>query len=361
MEHNVVYGAGIYGELFCEELEKNGIKIDFVIDQYSSKTNIFNKEIKRLADVTLDNTNVYISITSPVVEINVIKTLGNIGCKSIFSFIDTLEKYPNLIRNCVELTKTWYCENTNFMINEEKIEQLRELLCDKKSLELLERISKFRATLSPKYYPTPDLEPQYFPSDIDLFSHLEEIRFVDGGAFIGDTIESSIIELQKQNKNIDYIASFEPDSENIQKLSKEVSKQKEKYTETNFFIFPCGLWSSNKILTFSNNSNSNSSIVNNIGENKTQIMAIALDEILIGANPNYIKMDIEGAEKEAILGMKDIIKKDSPVLAICLYHKPQDLWELPLLIYEINKDYKMYLRIYGSMGLELVLYCVPKR
>lgn len=58
--------------------------------------------------------------------------------------------------------------------------------------------------------------------------------------------------------------------------------------------------------------------------------------------------------------MKEIIKKDSPTLAICLYHKPYDLWDLPLLINDINPNYNMYLRIYGSMGLELVLYCVPK-
>ena len=71
-------------------------------------------------------------------------------------------------------------------------------------------------------------------------------------------------------------------------------------------------------------------------------------------------MDIEGSEKEAILGAKSLISEYSPVLAICLYHKPQDIWELPLLINDINSNYNMYLRIYGSMGLELVLYCVPK-
>ena len=73
-----------------------------------------------------------------------------------------------------------------------------------------------------------------------------------------------------------------------------------------------------------------------------------------------VKMDIEGAEAEAIIGATELIKTSSPVLAICLYHKPKDLWELPLLINEINPNYDMYLRLYGSMGLELVLYCVPK-
>ncbi len=125
-------------------------------------------------------------------------------------------------------------------------------------------------------------------------------------------------------------------------------------------VYPCGIWSSNSILSFSNNSQSSSSLVRDVSEDKIQIMTVSLDDTLIGLNPNYIKLDIEGAERDAILGMKKIIQEQSPSLAICLYHKPQDLWELPLLINEINPNYDMYLRIYGSMGLETVLYCVPR-
>ncbi|HPE80842.1 MAG TPA: hypothetical protein PKZ35_12640 [Gammaproteobacteria bacterium] len=49
-----------------------------------------------------------------------------------------------------------------------------------------------------------------------------------------------------------------------------------------------------------------------------------------------------------------------PLLAICVYHKPEDLWELPLLISEINPNYDMHLRVHSHMGLSTVLYCVPR-
>jgi len=65
-------------------------------------------------------------------------------------------------------------------------------------------------------------------------------------------------------------------------------------------------------------------------------------------------------ELEAIKGAKEIISEQSPILAICLYHKPSHLWEIPLLINEINPNYDMYIRVYGHLGLETVLYCVPK-
>lgn len=358
---NVVYGAGVYGELFCKELEINGVSIDCIIDQYTSKKELCNKPIKRLSEIDLQDSNIYISITSPVVEKKVYEQLQNLTNKKVFSFIDTLTIYPFVIEKCLILSNCWYRKEKSKMLDYEKLSLFKTLLKDKKSLELLERIIKFRETLDSKYYLTPDLEPQYFPSDINLFEKIDAIRFVDGGAYTGDTLESSLMEFKKLNKKIDYIISFEPDTSNIKKLNSEILKQKENSKDIKFLVYPCGLWSSNEILSFSNNNQANSSLVNNTSENKIQIMTVALDDTLIGSNPNYIKLDIEGAEKEAILGMKEIIKKYTPTLAVCLYHKPHDLWDLPLLINEINPHYDMHLRIYGSMGLELVLYCVPKK
>ncbi len=60
---------------------------------------------------------------------------------------------------------------------------------------------------------------------------------------------------------------------------------------------------------------------------------------------DFIKMDIEGSEYKAILGAKETIKKFKPKLAICVYHHPKDLYEIPLLIKNINPEYKIYFRI----------------
>ena len=69
-------------------------------------------------------------------------------------------------------------------------------------------------------------------------------------------------------------------------------------------------------------------------------------------------MDIEGAEYQAILGAKKIIDKYKPKLAICVYHKPEDIWELPWLIHKINQEYKFYLRHYSFGDVETVLYAL---
>ena len=72
----------------------------------------------------------------------------------------------------------------------------------------------------------------------------------------------------------------------------------------------------------------------------------------------HIKMDIEGAEKRALRGAVEIIRRDKPMLAICVYHKNDDLLEIPKLIKEIVPDYKFYLRHHNVAGTETVLYAI---
>lgn len=71
-----------------------------------------------------------------------------------------------------------------------------------------------------------------------------------------------------------------------------------------------------------------------------------------------IKMDIEGAEQEALLGAKRIISEYQPKLAICIYHRIEDLWEIPLLIKELNPEYHLYIRNYEDRLDEIVCYAV---
>ena len=72
----------------------------------------------------------------------------------------------------------------------------------------------------------------------------------------------------------------------------------------------------------------------------------------------FIKMDIEGAELKALKGAKNIILRDKPKLAISIYHKPEDIVEIPLFIKELVPEYKLYIRHYSNDSIETVLYAV---
>lgn len=69
-------------------------------------------------------------------------------------------------------------------------------------------------------------------------------------------------------------------------------------------------------------------------------------------------MDIEGAEMEALKGAENILKRDKPKLAICLYHKREDMWEIPYLIKSIKPEYKFFIRHYSNYEGETVLYAI---
>jgi hypothetical protein len=70
----------------------------------------------------------------------------------------------------------------------------------------------------------------------------------------------------------------------------------------------------------------------------------------------FIKMDIEGSEMDALYGAKETIIRNKPKLAICIYHKPEHLYQIPLLIHEWVPEYKLYIRHHSHYDSETVLY-----
>ena len=117
-----------------------------------------------------------------------------------------------------------------------------------------------------------------------------------------------------------------------------------------------GVWSKKEKLYFDAVGTCSSHISEKEGD--YVIETAALDEIIFDKRPTYIKMDIEGAEQEALKGCRKIIQTYKPKLAICIYHKPEDLYEIPIMIKEINPEYKLYVRQYANAWFDTVLYAV---
>ena len=86
------------------------------------------------------------------------------------------------------------------------------------------------------------------------------------------------------------------------------------------------------------------------------VQAVSLDDALSGFRPTLIKMDIEGAEYDALLGARETIHRYRPGLAVCVYHQPQHLWQIPLLIQSWSLGYRFWLRPHAHNGFDLVLY-----
>lgn len=187
----------------------------------------------------------------------------------------------------------------------------------------------------------------YFP--LELCPLTDHEVFVDCGAYDGDSIRSF---LDQPKKSFQRIYSFEPDPANFGKLEKEVSLRPERESIT---LQRAAVGAHTGTVTFSGDGNEASSV----GKGDMVVNSVALDEALSETQPTYIKLDIEGAELDALNGARKIIQQYSPVLAICTYHLQDHLWKIPLLIQSINPSYSFFLHPHLVEGWDLVCYAIP--
>lgn len=189
------------------------------------------------------------------------------------------------------------------------------------------------------------LEMQYF--DNEIIKYVPNEVFVDCGCLNLSTSEQFI---KNCSTNIEKIFAFEPDAhnyENCRNRSEQINQEIE--------VLPYGVYSDDKRISFLNVAGGTSRICDN---SEDVIDVRKLDTILLNENVTFIKMDIEGAELDALKGAKAIIQKNKPKLAISIYHKPEDIIEIPLLLHEILPEYKFYIRHYSIYSVETVLYAI---
>lgn len=347
MPKTAIYGAGAFGSIFLQALNK---EVDFFIDDFLQEKEYQNLPIKKTYELEKE-TRIFISVLQHSQEIYV--RLQSEGFTHIFNFSDSILYIPFILQKIAQTNYLWLVKNTQDMINQEKLAEVKNLLYDEKSRQLLQQMIHLRKTLDTKYYIKPE-GTEYFPQDVPILNNLKSINFIDCGAYIGDTIE----ELVKQTDKINSTLSFEPDANNLSKLQEQLEKLKKQSPLSNFFIYPAGVYSSNSVQKFANNGIDSSASFD--ASSDIEVPVVTLDTVILNTSPNFIKMDIEGAEREALIGATKTIQKHKPNLAICLYHKPEDLWELPLLIKQIEPSYDMYIRVHEDMCLSTVLYCISK-
>jgi FkbM family methyltransferase len=192
---------------------------------------------------------------------------------------------------------------------------------------------------------TPFELPQYFIPFMDIS---EDEIFADCGFFSGDTAESYLADAAGKFKK--YYA-FEPNPKNIAMVKPTIKN------DPRIEIIQAGVHSHCTDLMFSDERADASTFVLYSDKN-TEVPVVSLDAFFADKEkPTFIKMDIEGSEISAILGAKTLIREHKPKLAVCLYHKPEDMIEIPRLIHEILPEYKMILKQHRGINTETVLYC----
>lgn len=228
-----------------------------------------------------------------------------------------------------------------------EFEQVMQMLEDDLSRKTLQTVISYR--LEPRRNVWGGIRPKVQYMVPEIFGPVEDEVFIDGGAYCGDTILDLISEFGKGKDYYKKIYAWEPDGRNRERLTKVCRGHK------NIEIIPFGMWSKRTVLHF-NDVNGGNSFIDENGTAELQVDSI--DNLCAGEKVTFIKMDVEGSEAEALHGAEHVIRRDKPRLAICVYHKPEDLYEIPFLIREMVPEYKLYIRHHSFTPHETVLYAV---
>lgn len=224
-----------------------------------------------------------------------------------------------------------------------------ELLADDKSKDIMVGLLNYRISRDVSYIKgnVEKLDYQYFEKE---FVDITGKTVVDCGAFTGDTIESIV---RITNGNYGEIYSFEPDSEIYKKLVSNVKK----YNWLRVKTFNLGNYRRRDTLRFFSQG-SGTEMSNHISEKGDVLIEVDSLDNIIESKVDLIKMDIEGAEYDALLGAKGLIEKYRPILAICIYHKWDDYYKLLNLIHSFDETYKLYIRQYAYNDNETIVYAI---
>jgi FkbM family methyltransferase len=328
----------IFGRNEYAESVANKIIVDGFIDDFTSERRYLGKPIYKTEEIP-KNALVLVAVVLGR-PLTAKRRLDEAGVRNIdyFSFY----RYSGLK---ITPVTCWNDFLSDFHSNKVKYEEVFGILADEESKETFISIINFKLSAELSYMEgfTDRQSEQYFEDFLGL--DLKGEVFVDVGGYDGSTS----LEFIKRCPGYGSIHFFEPDKENMLNAQKRLSG----YPSINYYNV--ALSDRKGIVRFC--ANGSSSSIDSRG--KVEINADRLDNV-INQSVSYVKMDIEGSEKSALLGAQQSIVKYHPRLAVSVYHKGDDLWRIPQQVLSYRNDYKIYLRHYTEGVTETVMFFIPR-
>jgi FkbM family methyltransferase len=275
---------------------------------------------------------------------HIMANLAQLGADRVTSFVPLFWKYSSTF-----LPYFFWDLPSKFLAERAAIEHCYSALSDEASKTYFVDNLGFRADGDFRQPSSPSELPAYFPRE--LFHLSADECFVDCGAFDGDTIQAFLGETHGVFRRI---VAFEPDPRNHDALQRNFLAADS--LRSRAVIHKAAVGASKGKVRFNATGLDNAAVTN---DGELEIECTTLDESLQGENPTFIKMDIEGSERGALSGGKGTIRSSRPVLAVSVYHRPEDLWTLPLYMSELNPGSHLSLRMYWHDGFDLVCFAVP--
>lgn len=309
-----IYGTGNGADKIIDELDHRNIPIEGV---FASNGFVRNR-IFRGFHVT-DFSAVKAKTNDPLILLSFGTSLNSV-MNNIYDLAKNFELYaPDVPVIGNSVFDMEYCHK-----NINNLERAYEVLEDDFSRKVFENIISFKLSGDLKFLKIVETN---IDDDIKLLNLSNKEDFLDLGAYNGDTVNEFISKVVAFNS----ITALEPDPKNFRKLINNIPKS------DNIFAFNAAVGNEDGTELFSTDFGRGSKL-----GGKNPVRCIKIDSLDIV--PSFIKIDVEGEEKNALLGAENVLKTKKPKLKVAAYHKNEDIFSLPLLIKKLNPEYKIYLR-----------------
>ncbi len=315
----VVYGMGNGAEKIISVLKEYGVTVSdiFASDEFVRGHSFLGYKVLKYSEVCekYDDFNIVLAFATHID--NMLSKIKNMN-----------EEHPVFAPD-VPVAGDGIFTRKYFEDNRDKFEYIYSKLADDESKKVYEDILNFKISGKVKYlYNSMTYDKNDIYRDILKLNVCETI--VDMGAYDGDTIREFT---SYTGGKYNHIYALEPDEKNFKKLKKNTDGMQ------GISLYNLGAWEKKDTLIFSKKAGRNSKL-------SAEGVPVSVTDIdsLIDDNVTMLKMDIEGSELKALIGCEKTIKKYSPKLYICAYHRNEDLFSLPMKILEYNENYKIYFR-----------------
>lgn len=350
----VLFGAGSYGAMMIRAFDDIGIKSNIVAvcDNDSGKWGGFLESLPicNIADIVWQEKDFLVIISSQY-EKEIITSLQGYNIE-IFKkppyqyFIEEMMAFylykTAVINDRLDVYK-WIEEYAGHFAGKET--EVIKLLEDQTSRDIAMLRTKFYQTGDLKYIMSMPVDTnQYFNKF--YYNHIDESEvFVDCGAYTGDSISGFI---KCVNNTYKKIYAFEPDKKNYKLLLQNIEDNH--WHDVNAYDKATGM--ENGMIFFDECGTEGSSVSSTGSE---QVQVVKLDDF-IQDKITWIKMDIEGAEMDSLHGAQKLIKDNKPKLAVCIYHKCEDLFTIPQYLHDLVPEYKFKIAQHRYDIFDTVLY-----
>lgn len=357
----IIFGTGSYAELYWEEFARMGMQNSIVafgdnnnemwgrkfhgllIDSQEQLHQKYPEAVWLVASGAWDVIEQEWTVQGKMSEMCVIQPP---------EFLRYMEEQLNYIRmnhdsDFVAFAGAWF-PLYNEMEKNGELSRMKDLLWplleDDLSRQILESRMEFFFTGNPDLIRhLPFSEDVYYSAEYFCVGEKEVV--IDCGAYIGDSLESF---LEHTGSKYGYIICLEPDTRNYLKLKEYVVSR----DLDNVEVRKAATGKIHGQMCFTDDGTGGAKLSDS---GQTMVDVICLDEY-IDRKPSIIKMDIEGAEMDTLKGAEQILRTCKPKLAISIYHKYRDFYDIPMYLHQIVPEYHFKVRHHTHGLYDTVLY-----